>query len=386
MPQPQTGFADAPGVEGKVSSSGAELDRPVGFRFIVTWSSLSDQPRMTTQALPVIPATERARTFPAAARRLIPAAPPAPSAVAPALTAARANADQVAPVSGEKAGRSSGFQWEMVVPKMVRAPKKFGTPRASRSISPLGRAATADAAAAEQSAPNLYTASPSFLRSFSFKLCAGVLTAAVVIVPVWRSTTRPSVPEIQTSVEGGDWLRVAAIAGDPGVKQARQLVLYRPATKATDCSFGFDWRVDSGNVGMVFRAKDLGNYYAVRLKVLKPGSTPILAAEYFNVYQFVESPHSEKVLVFAKNDPVLRVRMDIAGPTFTLYLQGEATEYWTDARLNSGAPGFLEEWNRGPVIRAVRLSFPPRSQVVPFVPRARQFLAMGSRFSAGGGA
>ncbi len=170
-------------------------------------------------------------------------------------------------------------------------------------------------------------------------------------------------------------MRESAVAGDPGVKLSRQLVLYKPALKATDSRLEFNWRVDSGDVGVIFRAKNLGNYYAARLKVLKLGSTPTLAAEYFSVYQFVESPHTEKVLVFSRNDPVLRVRMDVFGPMFTLYLQDNATEYWTDARLTSGGIGFFEEWNRSADVHGLRMSFPERSQLFRRPSAAWQFLA-----------
>ncbi len=259
----------------------------------------------------------------------------------------------------------------MVVPKMVRTAKKVRADRAQ----PAGANETV---IAELSGPNLYTATYSFRKSFSFKLCVGVVVLAGVSVPLWKRAARPSSADIETSISGGDWMREAAVAGDPGAKRSRELVIYRPALKSADYRFEFDWTVDSGDLGLIFRAKDLGNYYAVRLKVLKPGSSPTLAAEYFVVHQFVEGAHSEKVLVFAKHDPVLHVRMDVFGPMFTLYLQNNAAAYWTDAQLTGGALGFFEEWNRRPEVRAVRMSFPQRSEVF-HAPRnrgLRQFLAM----------
>jgi hypothetical protein len=249
-----------------------------------------------------------------------------------------------------------------VVPKMVRAPKKVTLSAARRAIGPAARPGWENAATPEQSGPNLYNASSApFLKSSGFKLCLGVLVAAVLVVPVWKHAARPSTMEVETAIGSGDWTRQSTVLGDPGVKQSRQLILYRPALNAVDCRLEFNWTVDPNGVGWVFRAKDLGNYYAVRLKVLKLGATPTLALEYFSVYQFVESRHTEKVLVFSRNDPVLRVRMDVFGPSFTLYLQGNATEYWTDARLATGAVGFFEEWNQTPEIHTVRLTFPPRA-------------------------
>jgi len=392
MRQLQSGFVDPSRLSGLAPASDSEFDRAVSFRFIVTWSSLfpsADPPRAATQAFPLIPASERSRPTAAAAPQVM----PSPNQAISLSTSARTYADEVVPGAIKKSRTAPGFQWEMVVPKMVRTAKKAPPPPSSPRPVPEDRAFTSEPAIAQQFAPNLYTAASGLRKSFSFKLCVGVMALAAISVPLWKHGARPAASEIETSVAGGDWLRESAVPGDPGVKQSRQLVLYRPALRATDCRFEFDWTMASGDVGLIFRAKDLGNYYAVRLKVLKPGSNPTFAAEYFSVYHFVESPHNEKVMVFSKNDPVVHVRMDVFGPMFTLYLQNNATEYWTDAQLASGAVGFLEEWNRSAEVHGVRISFPQRSVLhAPLVPGMRQFLAMysprvlaGARDKASGG-
>jgi hypothetical protein len=362
MRQSQSGFVDPSRVSGFAPASDREFDRAVSFRFMVTWSSLlrwADTPR-PTQAFPLVPAP-----------RLM----PSPTQAMPLSTSARTFADEVAPGAIKKTRSGPGFQWEMVVPKMVRTAKKAPAPNSPR---PVPAAAASDPASGEPFAPNLYTAASGFRKSFSFKLCVAVGVLAVISVPFWKHAARPAASEVETSVAGGNWMRESAVAGDPGVKQSRQLVLYRPALKAADCRFEFDWKTASGDVGLIFRAKDLGNYYAVRLKVFRPGSNPTFAAEYFSVYHFVEGPHNEKIMVFSRNDPVVHVRMDVFGPMFTLYMQNNAAEYWTDAQLSSGAVGFLEEWNRSAEIHGVRISFPQRSEVLdaPLVPGLRQFLAM----------
>jgi hypothetical protein len=378
MRQSQSGFVDPAHVSGRAPASRSELEEAVSFQFIVTWSSLlpaADPPKPITQAFPLVHAGERPRPTPAPAPRVMPS--PQPSSQALSLTAsARTYADEAVPGAAKKTRSALGVQWEMVVPKMVRTAKRVAPLNARPTQA--GALASADAVFAEQSTPNLYTAASSFGKSVSLKLCIGVVALAAISVPLWKHAARPAAAEIETSIAGGDWLREAAVAGDPGVKRSRQLVVYRPAFKAADYRFEFDWTVDSGDVGLVFRAKDLGNYYAVRLKVLKAGSSPTFAAEYFSVYHFVESPHNEKVMVFSKSDPVVHVRMDVFGPMFTLYLQKNATEYWTDGQLPSGALGFFEEWNRSPEVRAVRMSFPQRSEVfhAPPAPGLRQFLAM----------
>ena len=66
--------------------------------------------------------------------------------------------------------------------------------------------------------------------------------------------------------------------------------------------------------------------------------------------------------MLSKVDPALLVRIDVFGPTFTLYLQDNAVEYWTDVKLTAGGMGFFEEWNRAPQVNAVRISFGQRSE------------------------
>ena len=157
----------------------------------------------------------------------------------------------------------------------------------------------------------------------------------------------------------GGWVRDPVARTEPGYKQLRQLVLYRPSMNAKDCRLEFTWPVGTLGVGWVFRAKDRGNYYAMRIKVVKPGPSPTMSVEHFTVYHGVEGGHSEKVLVFSRNEPALRIRMEVAGPAYTLYLQGNATEYWNDTRLSAGGLGFFEERNQGVEVQSVRMLFYP---------------------------
>jgi hypothetical protein len=380
MRQPQSGFVDPTRMSGLAPVGGGEFDRAVSFRFIVSWSSLSRTlDSAAPHGFPVVHPSERSQPAVAPAPRVMPA--PQPAITQPAIPATPLNrsvrtlADEAVPGGIKKTRSARGIQWEMVVPKMVRTAKKPPPPSSPRPVSSDPAASTA--IPAEQPFPNLYTTASSFRKSVSFKLCVGVLAVAAVSVPLWKRVARPAAAEIETPIAGGDWQRESAVAGDPGAKQSRQLVIYRPSLKSADCRLDFDWTVSSGDAGLIFRAQDLGNYYAVRLKILKPGPAPTLSAEHFSVYHFTEGPHSEKVLVFSRNDPVLHVRLEIAGPTFTLYLQNNAAEYWTDAKLATGAVGFLEEWHRSPDVHNVRMLFPQRTQAFRAapIPGLRELLA-----------
>jgi hypothetical protein len=240
-------------------------------------------------------------------------------------------------------------QWEMVVPKLVRAP----APRQS-------------VAASDQSFPNLYPAPLFQPRGRNgWILLFGAALLAAIVVPVWRQTmptrSKAKAVEVATDTRSGGWVRESTSGADSGANQARQLVLYQPSLSATNGQLEFTWKVDDPGVGWIFRAKDVANYYAVRIKVISHAPSLKLSVEHFTVHLGNEGSHSEKVLLFPRNDPALRVRMDVAGPSFTLYLQGNAVDYWTDTRLASGGFGFYEEWHRAAEVRSVRMSFPKHS-------------------------
>jgi hypothetical protein len=196
-------------------------------------------------------------------------------------------------------------------------------------------------------------------------LLFGAALLAAIIVPVWRQTMPPrskaKAVEVETGTRGGGWVRESTSDADPGAKQARQLIVYQPSLHATNGQLEFTWKVDDPGVGWTFRATDVANYYAMRIKVLSRAPSLKLSVEHFTVHLGNEGSHSEKVLVFPRNESSLRVRMDISGPSFTLYLQGNAVDYWTDTRLPSGGFGFFEEWNRAADVRSVRMSFPKNS-------------------------
>jgi hypothetical protein len=213
----------------------------------------------------------------------------------------------------------------------------------------------------EPSIPNLYTALSFYPRlQNGWKLLLGAALLGALVVPIWRalpSRSKVRTVNVETNTLGGGWRRESAFNSEPGADQARQLVLYQPSLGATNGQIEFTWKVDDRGVGWIFRAKDIANYYAMRMKVLKPAPSLTLSVEHFSV-QFGEvSSHSEKVLALPRNDSALRLKLDAAGPSFTLYLQGNAVDYWTDTRLTAGAFGFYEERGQAANVLGVRMSF-----------------------------
>jgi hypothetical protein len=336
----ETRFIEPHATTGVLNSDAAE--RPVSFRFSVTWSSLFVPPEALPAPSPTLPTV----------------VPREPLSQVSSTAVARSNEAEIIPAPVRKPGPT--VQWEMVVPKMVRSAKP-ATSRPLPASAPQVGAATAEQIANSQPVPSLYASSPPWFRSFRVKVLLTIAALTALSIPIWKHMLTPSQAptEVDTAMGAGGWVRDGVSRFEPGYKQLRQLVLYRPSMNAKDCRLEFTWQVGTAGVGWVFRAKDRGNYYAMRIKVVKPGPSPTMSVEHFTVYHGVEGGHSEKVLVFSRNDPVLRIRMEVAGPAFTLYMQGNATEYWNDTRLNSGGLGFFEEWNQGVDVHSVRMLFYP---------------------------
>ncbi len=197
-------------------------------------------------------------------------------------------------------------------------------------------------------------------RSGGGQLLLGAALLGALVIPIWHALptrSKPKTVAIETNALGGGWLRQSASNADAGAKQARQLLLYQPSRNATNGQLDFTWRVGERGVGWIFRAKDVSNYYAMRIKILRREPALALSLEHFSVQLGEEGSHSEKVLVLTGNAPTLRLKLDVAGPSFTLYLQGNAVDYWTDTRLTAGAFGFYEERGEAADVLGVRMSF-----------------------------
>ena len=359
-------------------------EQAVPFRFTVTWTSVFDPletPKASASAVALI--NDRVRTMiTAPTERLL--EPPVGS-----LDGKTAGDEPV--FKGQKSASDPSVQWEMVVPKMVRSSPKtlsaidasaaFSRSRAVPDQRPQSAANSSSdglrtqpaviESGAEEPIPSFVCISPPFLSrlrqtSLTFRLLLSAVTAlAALAVPVWQhfGSTRQAAAQTQTATKTGGWAREPVTKLDAGFNHARELVVYRPSLKATDCRFEFNWRLDTPSVGWVFRAKDTANYYAMRIKVLKPGPSPTLSVEHFAVYRGTEGAHSEKVLVLSRNDPVLHIRTEIAGPSFTLYIGETAADYWTDTKLAVGGLGFFQEWHQGADVEWVRMSFAAGTEI-----------------------
>jgi hypothetical protein len=124
------------------------------------------------------------------------------------------------------------------------------------------------------------------------------------------------------------------------------LAIFKPTTELSDYRFEFLEEIDQKAMGCAFRASDLDNYYAVKLVVVRPGPLPLVHLVRYAVIHGKETSHVEKPLPFTtRADTIYRMLVDVRGSDFTIMVQGQVVDFWSDSRLRQGGIGFF--CNRG---------------------------------------
>jgi len=120
------------------------------------------------------------------------------------------------------------------------------------------------------------------------------------------------------------------------------LALYHPSVGLTDYQVQFLGLIDKKALSWVVRASDFENFYVVKLEVLKPGPMPSIGLTRYAVIGGVaQDRHDVNIPLSARTDTVYRVRMDVQGSNFTVEVQGQIADSWTETRLPRGGVGFF---------------------------------------------
>ena len=228
-----------------------------------------------------------------------------------------------------------------------------------RVMSPRAALAPATPPAPEATFAFPQFASPSESRGVTTVVGAVLCLALGASVALWireADTPKPEAAVSRTNMGGGGW--VAEWASDAsGSAHGRQLSLYRPSTAMSDYRLEFIGSIQRKSLGCVFRAVDSNNYYAIKLIAGRLG-TPI-SISHFAVIEGVETRHVERTLALITGvDTRLKVRLDVKGPTFTVWVQNQVVEDWEDDRLKAGGVGFLNEREESGEVESVQISFP----------------------------
>ena len=323
---------------------GNEIEDLAWFCFPVTWNYLGGAHPSSEPVLRIKPVS-----LSAVGMTLV--SPPA------SLPLPQSNAIDIA-TSGEGSKLRARSQWEMVIPKMVRPSAGPVVDRIVAAPAPVSASSVSvenvlSNAPTEYSAPALALPEQSRLAR-SWRLIALLAIISISIgFTLWvhpdAATQRRN--QVDVAINRGGWSRRSILP------QGRMMSVYEPSREESDYRIEFGWVPDAKGVGWVFRTRDAGDYYATRISVLQPGARVILVVEHFSVFGGVEGAHSRRLVPLGNSGGLVRVRMDAMGPAFNLSLQGSAADYWTDARLGSGALGFYDERGQRPEVQSLRFTF-----------------------------
>lgn len=145
---------------------------------------------------------------------------------------------------------------------------------------------------------------------------------------------------------------------DPsGFVNIGKLAVHEQTFGLTDYRFEFTGQIQQKSLTFVFRAKDLDNYYAVRLAITNPGPLPKAKVSHYAVLGGAQGKFSPEVSVNQplRADTIYRVHLSAYGQDFVLRINDEVVDTWSDARLKSGGVGFLSEKGSAARLKSVRV-------------------------------
>lgn len=339
-----------------------------------TKTAPAPKPAQTVETLkPEAPATAKKATRPIESVK-------EKKAASPAQTVSSAPAS--VPQKPEEVARPISVKVAPAAPKPepIAEPKKLEpTPKApaAKTEPPAKTAATAAktaAAAAGNSAGTTDHTVPNFgavvntsmFGSFKVKIGLVVLAASIGIGAYFVAAGKPKTPAPTKASDGvgpsimvgeGGW--VEGWGGDPiGLRADRQITIYRPSLKLSDYRFEFQGQIDTKSIGWIFRAADPQNYYAMKLQLVSP-ELPLTVVLY--KYMVLKGRQVQvgrvPIDVPVKGDTVFSIRVDVRGPKFNTFVQGQPVDFWTDDQLRSGGVGFLNERSERGKIKSVSLSY-----------------------------
>jgi hypothetical protein len=278
---------------------------------------------------------------------------------------------KTAPAVSSKA--SSVFQIPKVSVSPAKPEEKVQTPPAAQQSNAQQSNAQRpfEASARDREAPS-FGSMPSNLSLGGGLKPKLAMAAAVVVLAggaflIWGGKSHASIPVTSAAVSAdragpsimvgeGGW--VEGWAGDPiGAHYGRQITIYRPSLKLSDYRIEFQGQIDTKSLGWVFRAADPNNYYAMKLAMVSAGLTPKIALLKYIVVNGHETQVGRVPVEQAvRLDTLYSVRMDVRGPKFITYVQGQQTDIWTDDQLKTGGVGFLNEREERGRIKSVTVS------------------------------
>jgi hypothetical protein len=136
-----------------------------------------------------------------------------------------------------------------------------------------------------------------------------------------------------------------------------KLALFTPSIHMTDYDVDSVAQVVSNGLGLVFRASGPRNYQAAKLIVDGHGPMPPLIVERYAVIGGKESARVRvRCPATFQKDTLYHIRLQVRADSYTLFIEGQLIDSWSDSRTKSGGVGFFCTNNEHARVAWVRVS------------------------------
>ena len=272
-------------------------------------------------------------------------------------------------------GNGPGFSGLLAFPKSDAPAKEFGEQETGSAAPPRAARDVRRVKNPWQAAVLLWHSVPGFARGLAMAI--PLIAPAIFFAPTIRGPhlsfdqaglmeaiqARAEVNLLENFQAGlGTWTGPKGWEGtwkmdSPGAAQPGRMALYQPQTSLTDYRVELQGQIQSKALSFAFRATDLNNYYAAKITIRKPGPIP---AAYLVRYPVIKGRAGQKtetlLTMYLRADTLYDVLVTVQGDNFTITVNGQLVDTWSDSRLKSGGVGLFAEKGEMSQIRSVHVT------------------------------
>jgi hypothetical protein len=141
----------------------------------------------------------------------------------------------------------------------------------------------------------------------------------------------------------GDWTRNWRIE-KAGYARLGRLALYEPSMQMRDYRVEILVQIEKEAAGWVYRVSDRKNYYAAKIRIVKPGPLPVLSLVRYPVTGGREGPRAAiPIRVPVQSARPYRVQLTVKGQDFSTSIEGQLVDFWHDDVHQSGGFGLFSD-------------------------------------------
>jgi hypothetical protein len=263
-----------------------------------------------------------------------------------------------------------GFSGILVLP-VVGAPEwEFGQKPAAIQSDKAGELSSSKKQS--RNAPRLWRSVPVFVRGLALAIpliAPAIYYAPSMITPASQAQMTAAMQaratidlreDFQTGL--GAWTgpqgwESSWSIDSPGAAQAGRLALFQAMTPLTDYHLELQGDIQAKALSFVFRAADMNNYHAAKIVIRNPGPLPSVYLVRYAVIAGRPGPKTETLLpMYLRTDSLYDVRVGIQGDNFTITINGQLVETWSDGRLKSGGVGLFAEKGELSHVRSIHVT------------------------------